>query len=63
MKFDTLYNEIMNEDGKCKGSCIKHIEGKWRIVSAKTGKLWPAKYDSREKALEALKAYQFHKHG
>jgi hypothetical protein len=29
----------------------------WRVKSHKTGKLWPAVYDSKEKAKDALKAY------
>jgi hypothetical protein len=33
----------------------------YRIRSAKTGKLWPQKYDSYANALSALKAYQVHK--
>lgn len=33
----------------------------FRIRSAKTGKLWPQKYDSYKNALNALKAYQVHK--
>jgi hypothetical protein len=33
----------------------------YRLRSAKTGKLWPQKYDSYKNALSALKAYQVHK--
>lgn len=44
--------------GKCpKSGCIKKVGSDWRVVSNKTGKLWPAKYKSRDKAKGALAAY------
>lgn len=47
--------------GKCpKSGCIKKIGSDWRVVSNKTGKLWPAKYKSKEKAKGALAAYHMH---
>ena len=48
--------------GKCPESgCIVKRDGFWRIISNKTGKLWAAKYKTRQDALNALKAYQVHK--
>ena len=45
--------------GKCpKSGCIKKVGSDWRVVSNKTGKLWPAKYRSKEKAKGALAAYK-----
>ena len=39
--------------GKCpKSGCIKKVGSDWRVVSNKTGKLWPAK--------GALAAYHMH---
>ena len=50
--------------GKCPESgCIMKKGDKWRIMSNKTGKLWPAEYDSKEDAEDALKAYHFQKRG
>ena len=44
--------------GKCPDSgCITQRDGKWRIISNKTGKLWPQTYDSRKDAKNALDAY------
>jgi hypothetical protein len=40
---------------------IVKVGDDFRIKSAKTGKLWPQKYDSYKNALGALKAYQVHK--
>lgn len=45
--------------GKCPASgCIEQdTNEKWRIISNKTGKYWPAHYTSKEKAESALAAY------
>ena len=44
--------------GKCPDSgCIKKSGDDWRIVSNKTGKLWPQKYKTRKSAESALDAY------
>lgn len=44
--------------GECpKSGCIKKVGSNWRVVSNKTGKLWPAKYKSRDSAKKALAAY------
>ena len=41
-----------------KGSNIrKDSKGKWRVLSGKTGKLWPQTYDSKADAEDALQAY------
>lgn len=37
-------------------------EGRWRIVSRQKKKYWTPKYESKEKAQNALKAYQASKH-
>jgi hypothetical protein len=52
---------MADKDGKCKGSCIRKVGSDWRVVSNKTGKLWPAKYGSKEKAQGALAAYHMSK--
>ncbi len=44
-------------ENKCNGSCIRKVGDDWRVVSGKTGKLWPQKYDTKESAEDALKAY------
>lgn len=54
-------NKKNNNAGKCpKSGCIKKVGSDWRVVSNKTGKLWPAKYKSKEKAKGALAAYHMH---
>ena len=57
-----VIQEVLEEDksgkGKCPDSgCIKKSGDKWRIISNKTGKLWPQKYETRKKAESALDAY------
>ena len=55
---EIIKNKIkdMNED-VVKGSNIKKVGDSWRVVSGKTGKLWPQTYDSKAKAEDALQAY------
>jgi hypothetical protein len=58
-------DEALEEDksgkGKCPDSgCISKRGDKWRIISNKTGKLWPQHYDTKEKAEAALDAYHVH---
>ena len=57
-----IIREALTEDksgkGKCPDSgCIAKRGDKWRIISNKTGKLWPQHYDTKEKAENALDAY------
>ena len=57
-----LYEDDVSEDksgkGKCpKSGCITQRDDKWRIISNKTGKLWPQTYDSKGDAEDALQAY------
>lgn len=53
--------EVTKNSGKCpKSGCIKKVGSDWRVVSNKTGKLWPAKYKSRDLAKKALAAYHMH---
>ena len=58
-------NRSLYEDKSGKGACpdsgcIKKSGDKWRIISNKTGKLWPQKYKSRKSAEAALRAYHVH---
>jgi len=49
------------DDGECPESGCIHkdnsVSGQWEIESNKTGKDWPAKYDSKKKAAAALRGY------
>ena len=55
---EALMMEDKSGKGKCpKSGCIKKSGDKWRIISNKTGKLWPQKYETKEKAENALDAY------
>ena len=48
--------------GKCPASgCIKKVGNKWRVISNKTGKLWPAHYSSKKDAEDGLDAYHANK--
>ena len=49
-------DSILDED-KVKGSNVKKVGNSWRVVSGKTGKLWPQTYDSKGDAEDAIKAY------
>ena len=52
-------DEDKSGKGKCpKSGCIeKDGNGKWRIISNKTGKYWPQKYKTKKTAESALDAY------
>jgi hypothetical protein len=52
--------EEMNED-VIKGSNVKKVDGKYRVLSGKSGKMWPQKYDSKKDAEDAIKAYHANK--
>ena len=55
---ETMIAEDKSGKGKCPGTgCIKKSGDKWRIISNKTGKLWPQKYETKETAESALDAY------
>jgi len=42
---------LLAKEGKCpSGGCVVKRDGKWRVVSNKTGELWPQTYDSEKKA-------------
>lgn len=45
------------EEDKVKGSNIKKVGDKYRVLSGKTGKMWKQKYDSKEDAEAALRGY------
>lgn len=53
-----LHASVMLEAGKCpKDGCVVKHEGKWRVVSNKTGKLWPQTYKTKKDAKDAIAAY------
>jgi hypothetical protein len=53
------FRSFINEKSKCpKDGCIqKKTNGKWGVISGKTGKFWDADYDTKEDAEKGLKAY------
>jgi len=55
---EALMIEDKSGKGACpKSGCIKKSGDKWRIISNKTGKMWPQHYDTKGDAEDALKAY------
>lgn len=62
----SLYNEDLENEFLTiiyTEGLVKKVSDKWRVVSGKTGKLWPQTYDTKELAEKALKAYWVHKKG
>lgn len=52
------------KEGKCpEDGCVVKRDGKWRVVSNKTGKLWPQTYDSKKDATDAIASYHLRKKG
>lgn len=56
---DELVKESLQKESKCpKGGCIKKKpNGKWGVISGKTGKFWDADYETREDAEAGLRGY------
>jgi len=50
------------KEGKCPpGGCVVKRDGKFRVISNKTGKLWPQTYETKKSATDAIAAYHFRK--
>ena len=45
-----------------KEGVIQKVNGDWRIVSIKKGKLWSSHFDSKAKAQASLSAFHANKH-
>ena len=57
---EEILNILNEKEGKCpKSGCTKKVGEKWRIISNRTGILWPQKYDTEDAAKTALNAYHF----
>lgn len=53
-----MYGAVPQRGDKCgEKGCIREVDGKWRVMSGKTGKYWPQHYDTKEDAENALKRY------
>jgi len=52
-------HSIATQCAKSEGGsgCVKKVGSGWKVISNKTGKYWPANYDSEASANAALKAY------
>ena len=48
--------------GEYEGIIKEKPNGKWGVISKKTGKFWPADYDTKGSAISGLKAYFANKH-
>ena len=51
----------IDEDVVSGSNIKKDSKGKWRVLSGKTGKMWPQTYDSKKDAEDALQAYHANK--
>lgn len=49
---EEAFSDMCPKDG-----CVKQVGSDWRVISNKTGKLWPAKYKSEKDAKAAIAAY------
>lgn len=47
---------------KLKRLIEKDSSGKWRVISGKTGKYWPAHYKTKKDAQAGLRGYFANKH-
>lgn len=55
---------IVDAVGKCpKGGCVMKRKNKWRVISNRTGKLWPQTYATKKDAQDAIAAYQIRRRG
>lgn len=55
---------IVDAAGKCpKDGCVVKRKSKWRVVSNRTGKLWPQTYATKKDAQDAIAAYQLRRRG
>ena len=55
---ETLIAEDKSGKGACPDTgCFKQSGDKWRIISNKTGKMWPQKYKTKKSAEAALRGY------
>jgi hypothetical protein len=54
---------VVEAKGCPEQGCIVQRQGKWRVVSNKTGKLWPQTYDTQQNAEGALAAYHMRQQG
>jgi len=55
---EVLLSEDKSGKGKCPDDgCVRKRGDEWRVMSNKTGKLWPQTYDTKKDAEDALKAY------
>jgi hypothetical protein len=54
---------VVEAKGCPEQGCIVKRQGKWRVVSNKTGKLWPQTYDTKQSAEDALSAYHLRRKG
>ena len=49
---------IAAEDDACgEKGCIRNVGGKWKVMSGKTGKYWPASYPDKKSAQDALDSW------
>jgi hypothetical protein len=61
---EAAVNVLQAKSGKCpEDGCAVKRGGKWRVMSNKTGKLWPQEYDTKEDAQGAIAAYHMRKKG
>ena len=58
---EKIAKPYIDEDVVPGSNIKKDSKGKWRVLSGKTGKMWPQTYDSKKDAEDALQAYHANK--
>ena len=58
---EKIAKPYIDEDVVPGSNIKKDSKGKWRVLSGKTGKMWPQTYDSKKDAKDALQAYHANK--
>jgi hypothetical protein len=58
---EKIAKPYIDEDVVPGSNIRKDSKGKWRVLSGKTGKMWPQTYNSKKDAEDALQAYHANK--
>lgn len=58
MGFADTCESLADKPNKCPpGGCVQPTDGKFKVISGRTGKAWPSKFGSEKKAKAAIAAW------